>query len=141
VSRKAIRSLVDPGDRMSREGTPAMKASHLLLVLFAPTCIAIPQLAHSGEMNVYQISSTPRLLLTGKIGDCPITMSLYQETEILTCRNQVTRRQAPTPLRCGCAPDLIKKRTNICRDRSGALNLRRGARLLRGAGGLSSKEK
>ena len=54
-----------------------MKASHLLFVLFALTCVAIPQLAHSDEMNVHPFSSTPRLLLKGKIGDYPITMSLF----------------------------------------------------------------
>ena len=54
-----------------------MKASHLLHVLFALTCIAIPLPAHSDEINVYPISSTPRLILKGKIGDYPITMNLF----------------------------------------------------------------
>ena len=53
-----------------------MKTANLLASL-ALICMAVPQLAHSEELKIYPMSSTPRLLLKGKIGDYPVAMNLF----------------------------------------------------------------
>lgn len=69
-----------------------------LFVLLILTCIAIPVLAYSDGIDIYPISTTPRLLLSGKIGNYTVTMNLFLYPETVYGNYSYVKRNSSLEL-------------------------------------------